>query len=290
VRTLPGRGLAGAFGGVDSIWLGSLRLMDEQRLAIPAGLQAAIRPLIDSGRSLSAIGWQGQLRGLFSFEEKMRPEASVALAELSALGLHIEILTGDHAARGKQLSQELGVSARSGLLPEDKESLVAQLRGQYGPVAMVGDGVNDAPALAAADVGIALGCGADVSRDSADVCLLGNDLRRIATSIRLARRTLRVVRQNLFWALIYNVLGVGLAAAGWLNPLWAAGAMVISSLLVIGNSARLRNDTTDDTQIHPFADSSDRPVLTVPASQPLAVQRTIHSSADSHRARTQSYA
>ena len=142
-------------------------------------------------------------------------------------------------ARGRVIAQELGVTVEAELLPDQKVAAIERVRRAFGPVCMVGDGINDAPALAASDVGIALGCGTDVSRDSASVCLLGDDLSRIPWSIELARRTRRVIRWNLIWAFGYNSLGVAFAALGWLNPALAAFLMVASSALVTVNSLRL---------------------------------------------------
>ncbi len=154
-------------------------------------------------------------------------------------GYDVAVLTGDHEARGRAVAAELNVPVRAELLPGDKVAALAEARRRLGRVAMVGDGVNDAPALAASDLGIAMGSGVDVSRESAGVCLLGNDLALVPWSLELARRTRRTILQNLFWAFSYNTVGIGLAAAGWLNPTFAAGAMVASSFMVISNSLRL---------------------------------------------------
>jgi P-type E1-E2 ATPase len=147
-------------------------------------------------------------------------------------------LTGDSRAAGAALSQRLNVAVESELLPHQKVELIeaAELAG---PVVMVGDGLNDAPALARASVGIAMGCGADVTREAADVSLLGDDLSQINWTLKLARRTYRTIGWNLAWAFLYNVAGVGLAMAGLLHPVLAAAAMVISSALVVGNSLRI---------------------------------------------------
>jgi P-type E1-E2 ATPase len=161
------------------------------------------------------------------------------VARCQSLGIDIAVLTGDNAARGAALARELGVDVEAELLPVDKVDSLRSARRRLGPVAMVGDGVNDAPALAASDLGIALGCGADLSRESAAICLLGDDLDRIAWSIELSRRTVRVIRGNLAWAFGFNTVGVGCAALGWLSPAFAALLMAGSSALVVVNSLRL---------------------------------------------------
>ncbi|MGE0759910.1 MAG: heavy metal translocating P-type ATPase, partial [Pirellulaceae bacterium] len=250
LRTLPGRGLSAWVEGIDHrVFLGSPRLMEESGLRAQGELAEKIHAYQRDGRPLTCIGWGQRIRGVFAFREQLRNETAGAIAELRSLGLEVSVLTGDQAARAGVLAQLLNVPIASGLLPEEKAARVEAVRRQQGAVAMVGDGINDAPALAAADVGIALGCGADVSRDAAQVCLLGNDLRRVAWSIRLARQTVHTIYLNLFWAFLYNVLGIAIAATGWLNPIWAAAAMVVSSLFVLSNSLRLSLDSASSETV-----------------------------------------
>jgi heavy metal translocating P-type ATPase len=285
-RTLPGRGLVAECPDGDApVYLGSPRLMHEKELAMGERLEQFMRKLANEGRSVVSIGWQGQVRGVFGFDEQLRTEARRAVEACGNLGLRIVVLSGDAAARVDRLGEQLGVPTTAGLLPEEKVEAIRRLRHCLPPaltggsrhqqlklvanstlgtvvamvgdgtndvpaeiqnpkskiqnVAMVGDGINDAPVLAAADVGIAMGCGADVSRQAADVCLLSNDLMRVPWAVGLARATVSTIRQNLFWAFSYNVLGMALASSGHLSPVWAAAAMVVSSTLVIGNSLRL---------------------------------------------------
>jgi heavy metal translocating P-type ATPase len=238
VRCLPGRGMVENANGC-SVYLGSPRLMSEANLVAPVSLSPVVERGLRDGRPLACIGWHGTIHGVFLFDEELRPDAHAMITRLKNLGLNLAMLTGDHAQRGNALGKELGIDVAAGLLPEDKVTAVALAQRTIGPVAMVGDGINDAPALAQSDVGVALGCGADVSRDSAAVCLLGNDLLRIPWAIDLARQTVRVIRQNLFWAFAYNVVGIGLACTGRLNPVLAAVMMVLSSAFVVGNSLRL---------------------------------------------------
>jgi P-type E1-E2 ATPase len=248
-RVVSGRGVTGCI--VDSetaISLGSPQLMEERGLHLGPTLKTTLDRSLAQGLSVALIGWEHHVRGAFVFREQWRPGLTSMLSELKAGGFDVGVLTGDHHARGRAISGELGVSVEAGLLPEQKVASIERARREIGPVAMVGDGVNDAPALSASDVGIALGCGADVSRDSASVCLLGDDLSRIPWTIALARRTIRVIRQNLFWAFSYNSAGVIMAATGWLNPAVAAFLMVASSAIVIGNSLRLRPPVRDEGQ------------------------------------------
>ncbi|HVC94016.1 MAG TPA: cation-translocating P-type ATPase [Pirellulales bacterium] len=240
LRTLPGRGLVAHFDeGDETVYLGSPRLMNEAGLSADGRMGSVMNEWHSAGHSLVCVGWQGQVRGMFAFDEQLRDEAREALAACHRALLHVVVLTGDATMRTARLCDELKVPATGGLLPEDKVTALGCLRDRWGAVAMVGDGINDAPALAASDVGIALGCGTDVARQSADVCLLGNDLRRVAWSVGLAQAAVRTIRQNLFWAFAYNALGIGLAVTGRLNPVLASMAMVASSLMVIGNSLKL---------------------------------------------------
>lgn len=239
VTTHPGLGLVCPTPG-DVAGLGSPRLMGQLRFQWPPGQRERMDEVAAAGSAVSCCGWDGVVQGVFVFRETLRPEARACITALVCRGIEVRVLSGDLEQRSRHLATDLQVPVHAGLLPDEKQALVGQLAHRVRPrcVAMVGDGINDAPALAASDVGVALGCGADVSREVADVCLLGNDLSRLPWAIELAHGTMRTVRQNLFWAFVYNVVGVGLAAAGWLNPVFAAAAMVGSSLLVIGNSLR----------------------------------------------------
>jgi heavy metal translocating P-type ATPase len=234
-RTLPGRGLIGVDANGGETIVGSPRLLRESLTERAIDLDS-----IDDSPAGPWVGvaWDGRPRGVIRFAESIRPSAGKCVEWLVRQGLCVEVLTGDRVARAKRLAEQLGVPVHGDQLPEDKLVWVESSRGR-GRVVMVGDGINDAPALAAADVGVALAAGADVSRHTASVCLLGNDLTRIPWLVQLARRTNAVIRWNLFWAFAYNTVGIAIAAAGWLNPILAAVAMTVSSLLVVGNSLRL---------------------------------------------------
>ena len=241
VQSVPGRGIvATLLHEWGAISLGSLRLMQEQGLPLRPKIAAAVQHLDQESESCVLIGWGGEVRGLFLLREELRPEVRELMAACRDLKLDVAVLTGDLAARGTSLAHEIGVTVTAELLPEDKLAAIRHLQLSGAKVGMVGDGVNDAPALALADVGIAMGCGTDVTRETADVCLMRDDLRMIPWSIGYARRAVTTIRQNLFWSFAYNGIGVVLAACGWLHPAIAAAFMVISSLMVLGNSLRLK--------------------------------------------------
>lgn len=248
VRSHPGRGISGIcrwFAGESEVRLGNLKWLTQEKERLPIELEQITSKASHSGQPLAGIAWGGMVRGVFLFAEELRPEAAEALQACRDTGCEIAVLTGDHAGRGRHLAGDLLVRVLAELLPEDKVTAVKLARFEFGPVAFVGDGVNDAPALAASDVGIALGCGADVSRESAAVCLLGNDLSRVAWSVHFARRVIRTIRRNLLWAFSYNLVGVALAASGHLNPAFAALLMVASSLLVVTAALRIGSRAGD---------------------------------------------
>jgi len=194
-----------------------------------------------AGRTVVAVAWDGAVRGLLVVADEVKATSAEAVARLRALGLTPVLLTGDHEAAARSVAEQVGIDrVVSGVLPAGKVAVVAALQAEGRVVAMVGDGVNDAAALAQADLGLSLGTGTDAAIHASDLTLVRGDLRVAADAIALARRTLAVIKGNLFWAFAYNVVALPLAAAGLLNPMLAGAAMALSSVFVVTNSLRLR--------------------------------------------------
>lgn len=234
---LPGHGIVARVNGV-TLLVGNERLFEREKATVPDRLADMARTLRAEGRCVVLAGWGGQARGLLALDEEARPEAAEAIRALERMGCQVAVLTGDDDQAGRRWAALLGVPVFAGLRPEDK---LEHIRAAKGPTVVVGDGINDGPALAAADVGIAVGRGADVARAAADVILMRDDLRLVPWLLRLARAGMRKVRQNLAWAFVYNAVGLALAVAGYLQPVIAAFAMVASSLIVTTNALRLRH-------------------------------------------------
>jgi len=240
LRTLPGRGVSGRAEGRDLL-LGNGRLMQEQGIDVSA-LRAAAEALQAKGNSVSYLAESGTKRALavLAFGDAPKPNVRQALAALRALGVRTLMLTGDNEAAARHLASEIGLDdVRAELLPADKVGAVAELKGKGGIVAMVGDGINDAPALAAADLGIAMATGTDVAIETAGIALMRGDPLLAPAAIDLARATKRKIVQNLVWAFLFNVLGIPLAAMGGLTPIVAGAAMALSSVTVVTNALSL---------------------------------------------------
>ncbi len=243
VIALPGRGIAGTVAG-QSLHLGSARLMEELGCDLSA-LRPAAEALERDGRTISWLTsierGRAQLMGLFGFGDALKPTAAEAVARLHRLGIATVMLTGDNARAAGSVARALGIDRiEAEVLPEDKAKAVTALRSDSAKVAMVGDGINDAPALAAADVGIAMATGTDVAMHTAGVTLMRGDPTLVADAIDISRHTYAKIRQNLFWAFVYNVIGIPLAAFGLLSPVVAGAAMAFSSVSVVSNALLLR--------------------------------------------------
>ncbi len=245
--SFPGAGISARVQG-KTVAVGNLNFMRQKQVEVPWAEEARAEQWATQGQTVLYVALDGKLAGMLGLADPLRPEVEEAVKELQRLGMKVILLTGDQERTARAVARQLHIDeVIAGVLPQDKAAAVRRLQARGLKVAMVGDGVNDAPALACAEVGVALGAGTDAALETADIVLVKNDLNGVVTAWRLSRAVLRNIKENLFWAFFYNVCGIPLAAGvfypwlGWqLNPMWAAAAMSISSVCVVGNALRLR--------------------------------------------------
>jgi Cu+-exporting ATPase len=236
----PGRGVSGRVGET-LVCVGTVRWIQELGIELPEDLDRSRAQIEASGRSVLIGAWDGRARGIMAVADEPRPSAARAAARLRALGIRLGLVTGDNQRAAEALARELGIEdVRAEALPEDKAEHIGALQERGARVAFVGDGINDAPALTQANLGIAIGSGSEVAIQAGGVVLVSGDPELAADALALARRTYRTIAENLFWAFGYNAVALPIAALGFLDPMIAAGAMAFSSLSVVGNSLRLR--------------------------------------------------
>lgn len=237
---IEGKGVQGVVDG-HTVIVGRDSLLAEWAQALSPELAATKARAEGEGKTVVAVGWDGLARGILVVADTVKPSSAEALARFRAIGLTPILLTGDNEAVARRIAAEVGIDeVIAEVLPADKVAVITRLQGEGKTVAMIGDGVNDAPALAQADLGLAMGTGADVAIEASDITLVRGDLRSAVDAIRLSRATLSTIKTNLFWAFAYNVAAIPVAALGMLNPMLAGAAMALSSVFVVGNSLRLR--------------------------------------------------
>jgi Cu+-exporting ATPase len=242
-RSAPGGGVTGTVGG-RLVVAGRTGWLEQNRIAIAPHQAQAQAAAEAAGATAVWVAVDGTVSGIISLRDTIKPGSRAAVERMKALGLRPHLLTGDNAAVAAQVAAAVGIDPAdvyAGVLPEGKVEVVKTLQAAGATVAMAGDGVNDAAALAQADLGIAMGSGTDVAIEAADLTVMGNDLSQVVQAIELSRRTLATIKTNLFWAFFYNAVGIPVAALGLLNPMIAGAAMAASSVLVVANSLRLRN-------------------------------------------------
>lgn len=255
---IEGKGVQGVVDG-HAVVAGREALLADWSIHLDDELKAAKQAAESEGKTAITVGWDGQARGVLVVSDQIKPTSAEAISQFKELGLTPVLLTGDNQTVAEQVAAAVGITeVIAEVLPKDKVDVVARLQGEGKVVAMVGDGVNDAPALAQADLGLAMGTGTDVAIEAADITLVRGDLRAAADAIRLARRTLRTIKQNLFWAFGYNSAAIPIAAFGLLNPMLAGAAMAFSSVSVVSNSLRLR-------RFKAKADNQNTPTGSTPA-------------------------
>ena len=252
-RSVTGHGVLAAVDG-SLVCVGRRKLMLDQDVALSAEVEQQAAAIESRGQTAVLVGWDGEVRGAVAVADSLKHNAAGVVRELRRQGIEVAIITGDNRRTAAAIGEEVGISRiLAEVLPEDKVGEVRRLQAEGRVVAMVGDGINDAPALAQADLGIAIGTGTDVAIEASDITLVSGDLAGVVTALALSRRTLRTIRQNLAWAFGYNAAAIPLAALGLLNPIIAGAAMALSSVSVVANSLRLlrfgRRATGDETEI-----------------------------------------
>jgi Cu+-exporting ATPase len=238
-EAVPGHGIRARV-GEDQLRVGNLRMMQVEGLPL-GSWEAELERISKAAMTPMLVAVGPQIIGIIAVADSLKDGARPAVSALNKMGLEVIMLTGDNRQSARAIAREVGIDeVLAEVLPDAKAREVKRLQSEGKRVAMVGDGINDAPALAQADIGIAIGAGTDIAIEAADIILIGDDLRGIVTAIGLSRATMRNIKQNLFWASIYNIVLIPAAAIGWLNPILAAGAMGLSSVSVVSNALRLR--------------------------------------------------
>jgi Cu+-exporting ATPase len=236
---VPGKGLRATFEGKE-VLVGNRRLMVDNNISITNGEETLLK-LEEEGKTAMLLSLDNKLSGIIAVADQIKETSKKAIEELKSMGLDVYMITGDNERTAQAIAKEVGITnVLAEVLPENKAEVVEEIKSKGKHVGMVGDGINDAPALAAADVGFAIGTGTDVAMEAADITLMRGDLSGVVTAIRLSHKTMKTIRQNLFWAFFYNSLGIPFAALGFLDPMIAGAAMAFSSVSVVTNSLRLK--------------------------------------------------
>lgn len=239
-QSVSGRGVTGYFEG-KKILAGSKRFMEESVVILEEKMKSKMDEFAEKGNTIICVAVDGKAEGAAALSDSLKEGAKEAVAELLKMGIEVYMITGDHKKSAEIIAKEAGIeNVTAEVLPENKAEEVYRLQRAGKVVAMAGDGINDAPALAAADIGIAMGTGTDIAMETADITLVSGDIRGAVAAIKLSRATMRKIKQNLFWAFIYNIIGIPFAASGFLNPIIAGGAMAFSSVSVLSNSLLLK--------------------------------------------------